>query len=99
MMQHFTDDSRYFQEDSIKCQNLTFKVAEGFLLRQLGEKLRGVRHWGKTTDAKKKTSKHFLIRRDVFFAVSSTWPCLLSAISSGGEFGFHILKILEYKLF
>lgn len=57
-MQHFTDDSRYFQEESIKCQNLTFKVAEGFLFSQSEEQLRGVtavtkiRHWSKTTDVK-----------------------------------------------
>lgn len=29
MMQHLNDDSHYFQEESIKCQNLTFKIATG----------------------------------------------------------------------
>lgn len=41
-MQHFTDDSRYFQEDSIKCQKLSVKVAEGFLFCLLKKQLRGV---------------------------------------------------------
>lgn len=57
-MQHFNDDSRHFLEESIKCQNLPFKVATGFFfpLGDLEESLggvavvSGVRHRGGTNE-------------------------------------------------